>query len=145
MMIDLFSGSGAASIAAHHCGIETIAMVEKDAKARALLAKNFPNIPLHEDITQYTPTQEANIVIGGDPCQPHSLLGNRAGSNDARYLWPEMLRVANEAKASWIINENVFGSVSNGILDAKITDLENSGYTCWPPLIIPAASAGAIH
>ena len=37
------------------------------------------------------------------------------------------------------------GTISNGILDQKINDLESIGYACWPPLVVPASFVGASH
>lgn len=47
-------------------------------------------------------------------------------------------------RPTWIINENVVGSVSNGVVLGKINDLESEGYRARP-FIIPACSVGAMH
>lgn len=77
--------------------------------------------------------------------QEESLAGKRKGKEDSRYLWPEYKRAIIEIQPGWIVNENVPGSISNGVLDEKISDMEALGYTWWPPFIIPASSAGANH
>ena len=61
---------------------------------------------------------------------------------DERYLWPEMFRVIAETKPDWVINENVAGSISNGVLLKKIYDLESEGFETQP-FLIPGYAIGA--
>ena len=57
---------------------------------------------------------------------------------------PASLRIAREVNAAWLVNENVVGSLSNGVLDLKINDLGSAGYSCQP-YNIPAEAVGALH
>lgn len=85
------------------------------------------------------------VLSGGDPCQPHSLASaNRKGTADPRYLWPEYFRIIQETNPDWVVNENVIGSISNGVVLKKITDLESIGYECQA-FAIPALAVGAWH
>ena len=52
--IDLFSGIGGFALAARNCGIETIQFVEIDKFCHKVLRKNFPGVPIHEDIKTFT-------------------------------------------------------------------------------------------
>lgn len=116
-IIDCFSGIGGFSYAAHMHGWETIAFVEIDKFCQSILKKNFPNIPIHEDIRKFGKKniEEAHtidLVCGGFPCQPYSKSGRRRGENDDRDQWPQMLRVVKEFRPRWFIGENVPGITS---------------------------------
>lgn len=147
-VLDLFAGIGGFSLAAHWLGWETVQFVEWDKYNKKVLAKNFPNTPIHGDITTYNGTlHEADIITGGFPCQPFSTAGKREGTNDSRYLWPEMLRVVREVQPTYVIGENVAGiySMDNGsVFEQVCTDLEDEGYAVQP-FRIPACATGAPH
>lgn len=120
--------------------------IELQRKAHLYLKKNHPDTKRYyydEWHKQYN-LQPVDILCGGDPCQPSSSSGNRLGTEDNRFRWPFMLALAKELRPAWIINENVTGSISNLVLDQKITDLEKVGYACQA-YIIPAVACGAHH
>lgn len=150
-VFDLFSGIGGFSIGLERAGMKTVAFCEIEPYPQAVLRKNFPGVPIYDDVRTVTAERlradgidTVDLVCGGDPCQPHSCAGKRRGQADDRYLWPEMLRIVQEFNPTWVINENVTGSESNLVLDQKIADLENAGYECQP-FNIPACSVGAWH
>jgi len=144
-VLDLFSGIGGFSLAARWAGLETIAFCEIESYPREVLKKNFPNVPIHENIEDLDGNhyKGIDIITGGYPCQPFSVAGPQKGNKDHRYLWPEMLRVITQARPTWIVCENVVGHVSMG-LDQVLSDLENEGYAT-KPFIIPACGVDARH
>ncbi len=77
---------------------------------RRKLARGRPIFP---DIRALDGRQFAGVdlVTGGFPCQPFSLAGQQRGAADDRHLWPEMLRVIEEARPDWIVAENVPGLI----------------------------------
>ena len=147
-LLDLFAGIGGFSLAAHWMGWETVGFVEWDKYNQKVLAKNFPNTPIHGDITTYHGTlHEADIITGGFPCQPFSNAGKRKGANDSRYLWPKMLRVVREVQPSCVVGENVAGiySMDNGsVFEQVCADMEGEGYSVQA-FRIPACATGAPH
>ena len=87
------------------------------------------------------------LLTGGFPCQPFSQAGRRKGTQDDRYLWPEMFRVIQLTKPTWVIAENVRGLITwneGMVLEQACTDLENEGYEVQP-FIIPAVAVNAPH
>jgi DNA (cytosine-5)-methyltransferase 1 len=146
-VLDLFSGIGGFSLGLERAGMETVAFCENDKFCQKVLAKHWPDIPIHENIEdldgqQYRGTVE--LVCGGFPCQPYSIASRgRLGAGDDRALWPEMLRVIQEVEPVWVICENVPGII-NMELDNVLSDLESEGYSCQS-FIIPACAVDAPH
>ncbi len=148
--LGLFEGIGGFSLAARWAGWQTPVMVEWNPYCQAVLKKNFPDATIFSDIRNFDGTSYAgqiDIITGGFPCQPFSSAGKRAGTDDDRYLWPEMLRVIREVAPAWVVGENVAGllSMDGGRVFAGIlADLENAGYST-EVYIIPAIGLGAPH
>jgi DNA (cytosine-5)-methyltransferase 1 len=53
-VLDLFSGIGGWSLAAHNRGLETIAACEIDDWKRAQYAAHFPTVALYRDVRELT-------------------------------------------------------------------------------------------
>jgi len=144
--LDLFSGVGGFALAGQMVGgIKTVAFCEIDPWARQILSKNFPGVPIHDDVKTLNPKDygKIDIITGGYPCQPFSTAGHKRGEADPRHLWPHMRRVIQEAGPTWVLCENVDGHVRQG-LDQVLQEMEADGYTVQP-LLIPAAGVGARH
>ena len=153
-ILDLFSGIGGFSYAAERLvgGFKTEAFCEIDPFCQKILKKNFPNVPIYNDVRDLkddtTRLRGINIVCGGFPCQPFSTASEngtfkRKGTEDDRFLWGEMFEIAQKVKADWIIGENVNGLVNMG-LDQILSQLEDCGYSTRV-FNIPATAAGANH
>ena len=148
-IVDLFSGIGGFSYAAEQIvgGFETIAFVERDEYCQKVLRKHWHDVPIYSDIRSFDGKEykDADIVVGGFPCQPWSVAGSQRGSEDDRDLWHEMVRVIEDIRPRWIIGENVSGFVTMSMgLRRSLADLESIGYKAIPYLI-PAAAVDAKH
>lgn len=148
--LGLFEGIGGFSLAARWAGWTTPVMVEWNPYCQAVLKKNFPDATIFSDIRNFDGRPYAgqiDIITGGFPCQPFSSAGKRKGTDDDRYLWPEMLRVIREVGPDWVVGENVAGLLTmdgGRVLRAILADLENAGYR--PEIyLIPAIAIGAPH
>jgi DNA (cytosine-5)-methyltransferase 1 len=161
--LDLFSGIGGFAIAAQKNGFKTIGFCEREPYAQQILIEKFNGVladpmrpvewrnqrqektPIHANIFQLNGANYAGVtlVTGGFPCQPFSVAGKRLGKADDRAIWPEMLRVIDEARPAWVIGENVAGII-NMELDRVLFDLESIGYSARP-FVIPACAVDARH
>ena len=108
----LFSGIGAAEIAAEWVGWENLFHCEINPFGRKVLEYWYPNSISYEDITKTDFTEwrgKIDVLTAGFPCQPFSVAGSRKGADDDRYLWPQVVRVIRETRPAWVVGENVAG------------------------------------
>ena len=146
----LFSGIGGFDLAAEWAGWTNAFNCEIDPFCRKILKYHFPDAEQYGDIrtADFAVWRDRiDVLTGGFPCQPFSLAGKRKGTEDDRYLWPEMLRVIRTVRPRWVVGENVYGIVnwSEGMVFEQVcSDLEAAGYEVQP-YIIPACGVGAPH
>ncbi|HEY9060975.1 MAG TPA: DNA cytosine methyltransferase [Pseudobacteroides sp.] len=149
--LSLFSGIGGIDLAAEWAGFETVGQCEWADYPTKVLEKHWPNVSRWRDIRELTMESffartnrtTVDLISGGFPCQPHSVIGKRLAEKDERHLWPEMLRVIRELNPTWVIGENVNGILST-IHDSVCSDLENCGFEVRT-FNIPAIAVGAHH
>lgn len=137
----LFAGIGGFDLGFERAGMTTAWQVEIDPKCRELLAARFPHARQFDDVTTCGAhnLEPVDVVCGGFPCQDLSVAGKRAGLAGARSgLFYEMVRIADELKAPWLVWENVPGLLSSHRgrdFAAVLVELERVGYRgCWTTL-----------
>ena len=133
-------------MASRWAGIETIGFCEIDKYCQKVLKKNFPGVPIYEDITELDGTQFKNVflITGGFPCQDISVAGKGAGIEGERSgLWTELHRIISEVRPKYALIENVPALTIRG--GARVIgDLTEIGYdTEWQ--IVGANDVGAPH
>lgn len=152
--IELFAGIGGIALAAEMAGIEVMVFCEQNDFCRKVLNKNFPGVPVFNDVKKLNRelleeeglinrNESIDIISGGYPCQGESVIGDRKGEKDDRWLWPEMFRLTKELRPDWVVGENVAGHVTMG-LDKVLSDLESENYETRT-FVFPDISVGAPH
>lgn len=84
------------------------------------------------------------VWTGSCPCQPFSVAGRGAGTDDVRHLWPELRRLIAECRPSVAFGEQVSGAAGQAWLSAVRADLEDLGYAVGAADLC-AAGVGAPH
>jgi DNA (cytosine-5)-methyltransferase 1 len=113
----------------------SICFVEREAAAAASLVASmeagwFHPAPVWSDMLTFDARPWrglVHILASGDPCQDNSVAGKRAGAAGARFLAPEVCRLAEECRPDLIFRENVPGN-ADGQLEAIVPPLERLGY-----------------
>ena len=132
-VLDLFSGIGGFSVGLERAGLKTLAFCEVDPRARRVLLKHWPHVPIYEDITKMELGElRPDVICGGFPCQDLSLSGARVGLEGAKSrLFYEMLRLISEGRPKYAIFENVpylLSSKSGADFRAVLRALAGIGY-----------------
>lgn len=137
--VSLFAGVGGFDLGFEQAGMTCVGQVEIDKHARAVLERQYPNVPKHTDVTTAKEWADeiglignVDLVCGGFPCQDVSVAGKRAGLAGSRTgLFWDALDFATHVKAKWIVLENVPGifSSNNGHDFATVINaLRNAGF-----------------
>jgi len=123
--LSVCSGIEAATVAWHSLGWTPLAFSEIEPFPRAVLQHHYPDVPLHGDFTVLRDQPwivDADILVGGTPCQAFSVAGLRNSLSDERgNLSLEFVRLADAIdnvrigsgrKPAIIVWENVPGVLS---------------------------------
>lgn len=151
-VLDLFAGAGGFTLAGEMAGgYSTVAFCEIDKHAQKVLRKNWPGVPVWEDVTKLSGSDvgAVDLITGGFPCQDVSLAGKQKGTIDGERssLFGEILRLASETGRPWLLMENVEHLISGGSghwFGAVLSGLAEIGYDAeWH--VLPASYIGACH
>lgn len=152
-IIELCAGYGGISMGIKRVvpGIFVRAFCEIEAYAvRNLVEKieagEMDNAPIWTDIKTFPGEAfhgKIHGIVGGYPCQPFSVAGQRQGEQDPRHLFPDILRIVQAVKPLWCFFENVEGHLSLGY-DEVYRSLRDLGYAVEAGLF-SAEECGAPH
>lgn len=117
-VIDLFSGAGGLTTGFHTyvpdghdtSPFESVAAVEFDKSAASTYAANFPTAKVHAgDIAAWDPGDflDADVILGGPPCQGFSGLGKEDPDDPRNLLWQEYKRIVEKVSPKVFVMENV--------------------------------------
>ena len=87
---------------------------------------------------------DRSVWTGSCPCQPFSVAGKGAGTDDPRHLWPHFHRLIAACRPPVVMGEQVAGKAGYGWFDGVRSDLEGIGYSSRA-VDIPALAVNAPH
>lgn len=141
-LISLFSGCGGLDLPFHKANYAPVWAIDSNPTACKTYARNLSPVIVNESIenvnTDFIP--DADIIVGGFPCQDFSMIWKREGLQTARgNLYTYFLNFVNRKKPKAFVAENVKGllSANSGkAIEQIIKDFESiaPGYIVKPKL-----------
>lgn len=116
-VLDLFSGIGGFSLGLERTGgFETVAFCEIDKFCQRVLAKHWPGVEIHNDVTRLKYRKDVDLVTAGFPCQDISFAGAGAGLTGERSgLFWYIIRTLCMVGRPPALLENVAGLLTRGL------------------------------
>jgi site-specific DNA-cytosine methylase len=151
-LFELFAGICGFSLGFECEGFRTVGFAEYEPDASLVIAAHYPCVRNFGDVRNVSrgilaEIGPVDVITGGVPCQPASLLGQQRGTADERWLWPEAIRVVGELRPRVAVFENppaILGLEDGRAWDGIVNGLAALRYDClWE--IVPAAIVGAGH
>ena len=141
-LISLFSGCGGMDLPFHKAGFKVVWAIDSNPYACKTFSRNIADVIINDSIENIDIAQvpEAEICIGGFPCQDFSLIWKRPGLEGTRgNLYTYFLDFVNKKKPKAFVAENVKGLLSANNYQAIkqiISDFESiaPGYLVKPKL-----------
>ncbi|SFR35850.1 DNA (cytosine-5)-methyltransferase 1 [Halogeometricum rufum] len=153
-LVDLFSGLGGLSLGLEQPdrlngigdlkyeglttpgnGFRTVLAVDNNEDAAATVEHHFPDAEvINEDITQiesFTEWSDADVVVGGPPCQGFSNLNSTKTDeldDDRNQLWEEFMRTVNDIQPDLFLIENVPRFLDSKEGSEVVAQAEEMGY-----------------
>jgi len=154
----LFAGVGGIELGLRRAGHESLLLCEVDPAAQAVLSRQFPEVPLHGDVTALgSLPKETTLLSAGFPCQDFSQAGKTAGVTDLQRdgsaarsaglrsgLVGQIFRLLDDRPVDWVLLENVPFMLRLGrgrALSLVVDALEEMGYA-WCYRVVNAQAFG---
>jgi len=152
--IDLCSGVGGFALGFEWAGLsKPVLFCDIEPWSRKILAKHWPDVPIAEDVKELANDPDGlipdtdprnTILTSGYPCQSFSVAGKQRGEEDDRHIWPEIFKIIQAKRPTWIVCENVVGHINLG-LNKVLSDLESKANYRVQTFCIGAVSVNAPH
>ena len=120
--LEICAGAGGQSYGLEQAGFEHLAAIEIDSDACETLRVNRPGwTVLEADVRDIDGRayEGVTLLAGGVPCPPFSIAGRQLGADDERDLFPEALRLVEEAQPEAVLLENVKGLATARFADYR--------------------------
>lgn len=144
----LFSGVGGLDRGLELAGWKVAWQVELEPKARQVLRRHWPDVPIYDDVRsiQGGQLEAVDLIAGGFPCTNIST-ARHGGQQDLEGaesgLWREFRRIVGELRPRFVLVENVAHRWRRWVPDVR-ADLAGHGYASVP-VELRARTFGADH
>ena len=138
--ISLFSGAGGLDMGFEYAGFKTIWANDFEADACKTHENWSKAKVVCGDIAKVDASDvpNADIMLGGFPCQGFSLSGPRKIDDSRNVLYKHYVRIVKAKKPMMFVGENVKGLLTMGngsIIDAIVADFADCGYDVYYKLL----------
>ena len=129
VVLDLFAGCGGLSLGFEAAGYETIGY-EMDAAATTTYNRNLIGKCHATKLDLSFEYPQAEIIVGGPPCQPFSVGGHQKGIEDARDGFPIFIDAVRKLQPKVFMFENVRGLLytNKWYFNLILKELKSLGY-----------------
>lgn len=129
LVLDLFAGCGGLALGFEAQGFATHGF-EMDADCCATYRKNLHGPCEQAVLTPQSSLPQAQVVIGGPPCQPFSVGGHQKGLKDSRDGFPSFIAAVEKLQPEIWLFENVRGRLyaNKWYFDEIVSALQSLGY-----------------
>ncbi len=136
LVLDLFAGCGGLSLGFEANGFKTIGY-EMNKNAAKTYKKNLKGFCYTKKLEIGEDYPNADIVIGGPPCQPFSVRGKQNGLKDSRDGFPIFLDAVKRLSPEICLFENVRGMLykNRNYLDEILQELISLDYNVYFELL----------
>ena len=129
VVFDLFAGCGGLTLGFEVQGFRSVGYEMKRAAVDTYNANLSGDC--HEVFLEIgMPDDDADVIIGGPPCQPFSQIGYQRGKRDRRDGFPIFLNAVDRIRPKIAIIENVRGALyrNKDYMRSVVRELERFGY-----------------
>jgi site-specific DNA-cytosine methylase len=129
VVLDLFAGCGGLALGFEVAGFRTVGYEMRPVPV-STYNKNLDGICYEQRLDVGDELGEADIIIGGPPCQPFSQIGYQRGKHDERDGFPIFLDAVRRMRPKIALIENVRGLLfrNKDYLRSAARELEGFGY-----------------
>lgn len=131
--IDLFSGCGGMSLGFQNAGFEILSAYDNWEPAVKIYQQNFDHTIYKmdlsdENVIEHIKQFNADIIIGGPPCQDFSIAGKRNYESKRANLTNSFAKIIAAVKPEWFVMENVYNIEKSSVLPHVVDLLKDVGY-----------------
>ncbi|MET9587665.1 DNA cytosine methyltransferase [Streptomyces sp. NPDC006539] len=141
----LFTGIGGLELGFHALGARTELLCEFWDPAQTVLRKNFPGVPMHDDVRTLTGLPDVDVVTAGFPCTDLSQAGRQAGIEGKNSgLIKHLFDLLSDSSPRWVVIENVRNMLAldkGKAMAFLVSELERLGYR-WAYRVVDSRFTG---